>query len=48
VHPAVLALAQAEQKITRVRPNAKAVPGLRADEMQFLRFLNWLARHAQG
>ncbi|WP_112772202.1 DNA topoisomerase IB [Ensifer adhaerens] len=48
VHPAVLALAQAEQKIPRVRPNAKAVPGLRADEMQFLRFLNWLARHAQG
>jgi len=48
VHPAVLALSQAGQKIPRVRANAKAVPGLRADEMQLLRFLNWSARRERS
>ena len=47
VHPAILALSDANQKIPRARNNAKPISGLRADEVQFVRFLKWLSRNGR-
>lgn len=47
VHPAILALSDANQKIPRARNNAKPISGLRTDEVQFVRFLKWLSRNGR-
>jgi DNA topoisomerase-1 len=47
VHPAILALSEANQKVPQARNNAKPISGLRTDEVQFVRFLKWIARNGR-
>lgn len=47
VHPAILALSEANQKVPQARNNAKPISGLRTDELQFVRFLKWIARNGR-